>query len=148
MSGKEERMKIRPMEPEDIEAILTIDRKISGVKRALTYKDLFTGLTGGQIDLSFVAETNGQVIGFILALLTYVPERVTEACVIQILGVDPDHWRQGIATKLIQVLSDEARSKGIKMIRVMVDQQDNQLQSLFEHIGFQRGRLIDYSKAV
>jgi len=30
-------VKIRPMEPEDISGILVVDRKISGVQRALTY---------------------------------------------------------------------------------------------------------------
>jgi ribosomal protein S18 acetylase RimI-like enzyme len=148
MGDKEDGVQIRPMEPEDIDAILAVDRKLSGVQRALTYRDLFTGLTGGQIELSFVAETNRQVIGFVLALLTYVPEQVTEACVIQLLGVDPDYWRQGIATKLIEALSGESRSKGIKIVRVMVDQQDSQLQGFFGHLGFRRGRLIDYSRAV
>jgi hypothetical protein len=33
-------VKIRPMEPEDISGILVVDRKISGVQRALTYRDL------------------------------------------------------------------------------------------------------------
>ncbi len=148
MAGKEVSLRIRPMQPEDIDSILAIDRKISGFQRALTYKDLFGGLTGGQIDLSFVAETNSQVIGFVLALLTYVPEQVTEACVIQILGVDPDYRRQGVAAKLIEAMLDESRSRGIKMARVMVDQHDSQLQGFFKHLGFHHGRLIDYSRSV
>ena len=34
------KVKIRPMEPEDIGGILEVDRKINGVERALTYRDL------------------------------------------------------------------------------------------------------------
>jgi hypothetical protein len=36
MAGAKAEVKIRPMEPEDITGILEIDRKISGVKRAIT----------------------------------------------------------------------------------------------------------------
>ena len=91
---RETMIRIRPMEPEDIDSVLAIDRKISGVRRAVTYTDLITGDLGGVLDLSFVAEVNGQVAGFILARRAYVGEPVTEVGLIQILGVDPDYWRQ------------------------------------------------------
>jgi ribosomal protein S18 acetylase RimI-like enzyme len=148
MTDTLEKVQIRPMEPEDIDAIFAIDRKISGVQRAITYKDLIHGVIGGQIDRSFVAEINGQVVGFVLASLTYVAEQVTEACTIQILGIDPDRWRQGIATKLIQALLEKCRSGGIKMVRVIVNEGDSELQGFFKSIGFRRGRLIDYSMEV
>jgi predicted N-acetyltransferase YhbS len=148
MAGKEAKVKIRPMEPEDIDAVLTIDRKISGVQRAITYRDLVRDFLGGQIDLSFVAEAENQVIGFVVAYLTYVAEKVTEACVIQILGVDPDYGRQGIATKLIQAQLDECRSKKIKQVRVMIEERDNQLQSFFKHVGFDRSRYLVYSRTL
>ncbi|MEA3442554.1 MAG: GNAT family N-acetyltransferase [Chloroflexota bacterium] len=148
MTNTQQKVQVRSMEPEDIDAIFAIDRKISGRQRAITYKDLIHGVIGGQIDRSFVAEINGQVIGFVLASLMYVAEQVTEACTIQILGVDPDHWRQGIATKLTRMLLEKCRSDGIKTIRVMVDQNDSELQGFFKSMGFRRGRLIDYSTEV
>ena len=146
MAKTEETLRIRPMEPGDLDAILQIDRKISGSRRAITYG--INEVIGGQFDLSFVSESGDEIIGFIMASVRYVPESVTEACVIQILGVDPDYWRRGIASTLIKELLNTARSKEIKMVRIMVDQQDKQLHSLFEYMGFQRGRLIDYSMEV
>jgi predicted N-acetyltransferase YhbS len=68
MAGKE--VKIRPMEPEDISGILKVDQKISGVARALTYRDLVREALGGQIDMSFVAEVDNQFVGFVMAYLT------------------------------------------------------------------------------
>jgi predicted N-acetyltransferase YhbS len=141
-------VKIRSMEPEDISGILDVDRKISGVARALTYRDLVREALGGQIDMSFVAEVDGQFVGFIMATLTYVREQVSEACVIQIFGVDPKYQRQGIASNLIQALLEKCRSKGIKLVRVMVNDHDSELQSFFKRLGFDRGRYIDYSKTV
>jgi ribosomal protein S18 acetylase RimI-like enzyme len=141
-------VKIRPMEPEDISGILVVDRKISGVQRALTYRDLVQEALGGQIDMSFVAEVDNQFAGFVMAYLTYVREQVSEACIIQIFGVDPQYQRQGIATKLVQALLDKCRSKKIKLIRTMVEERDSELQGFFKRLGFDRGRYIDFSKIV
>jgi len=145
---RENKVRIRPMEPEDIDSVLAIDRKISGVRRAVTYTDLITGDLGGVLDLSFVAEVNGQVTGFILARRAYVGEPVTEVGLIQILGVDPDYWRQGIASKLVNALLDTCQSKRLNAVRIMVNQRDSQLQGLFTHMGFRRGQLIDYTKTL
>jgi ribosomal protein S18 acetylase RimI-like enzyme len=88
------------------------------------------------------------VAGFILARRAYVGEPVTEAGLIQILGVDPDYWRQGIATKLVNALLDTCRSKKLSAVRIIIDERDSQLQGLFEHLGFRRGELIDYTKTL
>lgn len=142
------RVRIRPMEHEDIDSVLAIDRKITGVRRAVTYTDLITGDLGGVLALSVVAEVNGQVAGFILARRAYVGEPVTEAGLIQILGVDPDYWRQGIATKLVDALLDTCRSKKLSAVRIIINERDSQLQGLFDHLGFRRGELIDYTKTL
>ena len=136
------------MEHEDIDAVLAIDRKITGVRRAVTYTDLITGDLGGVLALSFVAEVNGQVAGFILARRAYLGDPVTEVGLVQILGVDPEYWRQGIATKLVNALLDTCRSKGLNAVWIMINQRDSQLQGFFEHLGFRRGELIDYTKTL
>jgi ribosomal protein S18 acetylase RimI-like enzyme len=83
-----------------------------------------------------------------MAYLTYVREQISEACVIQIFGVDPKYQRQGIASKLIQALLDKCRSKKIKLVRVMIDERDSELQGFLKRLGFDRDRYIDYSKTV
>ena len=148
MADAETEVEFRPMKPEDIDGILAVDRKIRGVQRALTYQDSFNEVFGGELNFSFVAEADSQIIGFVLARVASVPEEITQVCLIQIIGVYPDYRHQGIATKLIQAVVDGSGSKGIKMVHVLVDHQDSQLQGLFEHTGFHQGHLIDYFKAV
>lgn len=143
---RENKLRIRPMEPEDIDAVLAIDKKISGVRRAVSYTDLITGDLGGVLDLSFVAEVNGQIVGLILARRAYVGEPVVEVGLIQILGVDPDYQKQGIATKLVESLLETSRAEKLKAIRIMVKENDSQLQAFFARMGFRRGHLIDYTK--
>ncbi len=148
MASAEAQVKVRPMEPEDINGILEVDGKISGVKRALTYRDLVREALGGEVDVSFVAEVGSQFVGFVLAYVTYVREQVSEACVIQIFGVDPEYQRKGVASKLIQALLDRCRAKRIKLVRVMLEERDSELQSFFKRLEFDRGRYIDYSKTL
>lgn len=139
---------IRQMKETDIDSILDIDKKISGLERAFTYENLFDSLIGGEIACSFVAEVEDHVVGFILASVTYVPEEVTGACMIQILGVHPGYRRQGIASRLIGALADICSSKGIREIRVMVDQHDTNLQGLLDTLDFRRGSIVNYSLAL
>ena len=122
---------LRPMEPEDISAVLEIDRKISGKKRAVTYMDLITGNLGGELDLSFVADIQGQVCGFILARRAYIGEPVMEVGLIQILGVDPKYQRQGIATKLVNMMLETSKAKGLNYVRTMLNNRDSLLQEFF-----------------
>ena len=144
----ESKLRIRPMEHEDITAVLAIDRSITGMRRAITYTDLITGDLGKVLDLSIVAEAGGEVVGFILARHAFVGGAFTEAGFIQILGVAPEHWRKGIATKMVNALLERCRSKGLKTVRILVDEEDSQLQNFFSRMDFSRGHLVDYTKTL
>jgi len=135
------------MEHEDIDSILAIDRKITGVRRAVTYTELITGDLGGVLALSIVAEVDGEVHGFILARRAYIGEP-TEVGLIQMLGVDPDYQHQGIATKMVNTFLDTCHSKNLNAVRIMINERDSQLEGLFEHLGFRRGEFIDYTKTL
>jgi len=145
---KKNTVRVRPMEPEDIDSVLAIDRKITGVRRAATYTDLLIGDLGKIPDLSFVAEVNGEVQGFLLARRAYFGEPFTEVGLIQILGVEPDYWRQGIASQLVTALVEASQAKKLNAVRIMVDEKDSQLKALFSHMGFKTGKLIDYTKTL
>lgn len=172
MVSSERRLKVRPMTLEDLDVIFSIDRKIRGMGKAITYAnltteriftidrkasrltrpvsyvDLITGDVAGLLDLGFVAEVEGHVRGFILGRLAHVGEATTEIGVILILGVHPDYWEKGIATELVKAICEKYRSKGIKTARIGIDQRDKDLLAFFEHMGFSVGHLIDYSKTL
>lgn len=145
MATKENDVQIRKMEEADIDAMLEIDKIINGLERAVTYDNLVDSIFGGEIAFSFVAEAGDQVVAFVFATIAYVPEEISKACIIQILGVHPDYRHQGIATKLINALAKTCSSEEISIIRVMVERHDKQLQGLFETLEFRPGNLIDYT---
>jgi GNAT superfamily N-acetyltransferase len=130
------------------ERIFTINRKGSRLTRPVSYVDLITGDISGLLDLGCVAEIDRHVRGFILGRLAHVGEMATEVGVVLILGVHPDYWRKGVARQLVNALCEKYRGKGIKMVRIGIDQRDKDLIFFFESMGFGVGHLIDYSKAL
>ena len=142
----EVKIRVRPMEPMDIDSVLAIDSKITGVRRAATYTDLIIGDLGKIPDLSFVAEVDGEVQGFLLARRDYFGEPFSEDGTIHILGVEPDYQRHGIATQMVNALVEACHEKKLNALRIMIDESDDQLKSLFERLNFRRGKLVDYTK--
>jgi ribosomal protein S18 acetylase RimI-like enzyme len=140
------KIRVRPMEPMDIDSVLAIDSKITGTRRSATYTDLIIGDLGKIPDLSFVAEVDGEVQGFLLARRDYFGEPFSEEGMIHILGVEPDYQRLGVATQMVNALVEACQEKKLNALRIMIDESDDQLKSLFERLGFRRGKLVDYTK--
>lgn len=149
---------IRPMERSDITAVLAIydkirEEKIPGIKRSrltyrgpLTYRQVASTDPGGPLDLSFVAEVNGQVAGFIWGRLAYVGIPVSEVGVIHMLVVDPDFQRRSIASKLVNALLERCRAEGINTVRAVLDERHWELQNYFQSLGFRRSELVIYTR--
>jgi len=146
MSAKESTVNLRRMTRSDIDAVLDIDRKISGGRGLITYRDMVAVDPGGTLDLSFVAEVGGKVIGFILARLTYVGVPFVEIAIIQAIVVDPDYQRQGIASRLVNGLLGHCHAEGINTIRAVLDERNAALKRFFQRLGFRRSELINYAK--
>jgi GNAT superfamily N-acetyltransferase len=170
--SKQDKIEVRPIKPEDIDPILSIDKEIRAAGNVITYRNLtaeyilsagrgkppqkspasyvksLTGDAAPLLNLSFVAEVNGQVRGFILGQVARVRESATEVGIIQMIGVYPDYQRRGIGSRLVSALADKFRSQGIKVMRIGVDYRDKSLLGLVEHAGFGVDRLVVYSMVV
>ena len=155
---KKGEVNIRPMERRDIDTILAIYNKtkrerMPGIKQsriiyrtALTYDEVASTDLGSSLDLSFVSEVNGQVVGFIWGRLAYVGIPVEEVGLIHMLVVDPDYQRRGIARRLVNALGERCQAKGIDAIRVIIDEHDWELGDFFQRLGFHRSELAIYIK--
>ena len=172
MSTGEVDMKVRPVTLEDLDAILAIDRRIRRAGKAVTYAnltterifsidrkvtrrssatsylDLITGDVSELLELGLVAEVEGRVRAFILGGIEHVGKAGSQVGVIRILGVHPDFWRRGIAAHLVNSICEKYRSKGVRRVHVRIDQRDKDLLGFFEHMSFQAGHLIDFTKTL
>jgi ribosomal protein S18 acetylase RimI-like enzyme len=155
-TGKE--VKIRPMERGDIDAMIAVynkirEEKIPGVKRsrlsyrgAMTFEEVDLTNPGGPLDLSLVAEVDGNVVGFIWGRLALVGIPIDEVGIIHMLIVDPDYQKQGIATKLVNAMVKRCHDRGVNTLRAVIDERHWELQNYFQSLGFQRSELVIYTK--
>jgi len=155
---KKGEVNIRPMERRDIDVILAIYNKTKGermsdvkqsriiYRTALTYDEVASTDLGSSLDLSFVSEVNGQVVGFIWGRLAYVGIPVEEVGLIHMLVVDPDYQRRGIARRLVNALGERCQAKGIDAIRAIINERDWELGNFFQSLGFHRSELAIYIK--
>jgi len=144
---------IRPMAYKDIDAVYEIDRKLTGEDRTLTLTEEERAVTLADLltksfDLSFIAESEGHVIGFILASHSWVGEPVINAGLIQAIGILPDFQRQSVGMNLLRELVERSKLKGIKLLRVMLRERDSRLKDFFLGMDFERAPLIVYDKAL
>jgi ribosomal protein S18 acetylase RimI-like enzyme len=143
---KKEDVNIRPMTRSDIHAILILDRKVSEGRGVLSYKDMTAIDPGGPLDLSFVAEVKGKVVGFIIARLAYVMIPLIEVCILQGILVDSDYRGHGIGGKLLDGLLDHCNAEGINTVRAIVPHGNKELRLFVEAHGFRRSPIINYDK--
>ncbi|MDD4875847.1 MAG: GNAT family N-acetyltransferase [Dehalococcoidales bacterium] len=163
MSSSADKIKIRPLGLEDLRAIFLIDKEIRLAGKAVTYanvatEDIFTidrkvnhhkrpvSYIVGLLEFGFVAEIDDIVCGFILGEVIHIGEDAVAVGSVLILGVHPDYRRVGIATELINALCKKYQSKGIKLVRTVIDQRDQELLGFAEHLGFVVDHRVFYSK--
>lgn len=151
---------IRPMERRDIDAVLATytrvrEERISGIKPSrlsyravLTHEQVASTDPGGPLDLSLIAEVNGQGVGFLWGRLAYVGIPVEEVGLIHMLIVDLDYQRRGIAKRLVNALAERCQAKGVNAIRAIIDERDWELGNFFHGLGFNRSELAIYLKTL
>jgi len=136
----------RRMTRSDIDAILVLVNKTTQVKTHVTYRELAANDPGGPLDLSLVAEAKGQIIGFIMARLEYVYIPFVEVCLVHAVVVDREYQRRHIGSALINELSSHCHLQNINTIRTLVRQDDDELRSFIQHLGFHRSNIINWDK--
>jgi len=136
----------RRMTRSDIDAILVLVNKTTQVKTHVTYRELAANDPGGPLDLSLVAEAKGQIIGFIMARLEYVYIPFVEVCLVHAVLVDPEYQRRHIGAALIKELSSHCHLQNINTIRTLVRQDDDELRSFIEHLGFHPSNISNWDK--
>ena len=137
---------IRLMREDDWASIIEVDRNITGKDRTPSWPQRASShLRTYYPPLSFVAEVEGRVVGFILADIRGAEYALPLGGWIDSVGVDPEYQERGIGRKLIESCIEECHLKGIKA-RLMIKESDQHLQKFLVSIGFQRGEFTEFVK--
>ena len=138
---------IRRMERRDIGAVLALNRQYGGKQSLITYKEMVATEPAEPLDFSFVSEAEGEIIGFVLARMSYLGAPFTgEVCVIHGMVVAPEYQRLGIGSALIDELLSYCYDEGVNTARAFVEDTDKRLKRFVERLGFHRSPVISYDK--
>ncbi len=136
---------IRPISNADKDAILQIDKAVSGKERISYIEGKFFRATEdkGQLLNSLVAEYEGQVVGFVMGEI-YLGEFgiPADTAAIDTIGVHPEFQRKGIAHLLLDEYKSHARAAGVSRLHTLVEWNDWQLIHFFDSAGFSPAKTL------
>jgi GNAT superfamily N-acetyltransferase len=104
------------------------------------------GFCRGYLDSTWVAEVGGRPVGFIVVIF----DRAARSADIEMLAVDPDHQRQGIATALMDFAFDRMRAAGVRVVAVGTggDPGHAPARRAYERAGFTALPLVRYYRTL
>jgi len=134
----EDRIVVRGLRPEDLEAVIALDAKNVGRSREEYFKvKLQQNLAETGIKVSLAAESDGCFAGFLLARVFYGEFGTLEpVAVLDTLGVRPELQGRGIGRALVRQLHTNLLGLGVTRLRTEVDWDDQPLLRFFHHEGF------------
>ncbi|SMO76083.1 GNAT family N-acetyltransferase [Melghirimyces algeriensis] len=123
-------MNLRSFQLSDIYAVTSIWKlTASRRKEQETIKVLSKQLVCDR-DLVLVAEIGDQVVGAIVGSVK------KDTGYFYCLAVHPDYQGCGIGRSLTQLLEKRFRSKGVRRMKVMVDEGTEKLYPFYQHLGY------------
>ncbi len=130
---------VRTLAPGDRDAVIDIDGRVMGRRRTeFLEAKLRQAATDTGIAVSLVAETDGAVVGFLLARVYYGEFGITErVAVLDVLGVHPDFTGRGVGGALVDQLRTNLLGLGIRTLRTEVAWDDFDLIAFFHHERFE-----------
>ena len=139
-------LRIREMTDIDMAAMIEIDKKITGKDRISSWpQKVSSHFKTYYPPLSFVAEVEGRVVGFIIGVVMGAEYSLPLSGWINIIGVDPGYQGKGIGKMLAKSFIEACHKRGIKA-RLMVRQSDEPLKRMLQSLGFEQGELVDFVK--
>jgi ribosomal protein S18 acetylase RimI-like enzyme len=125
-------MLIRHLQEEDYHHIITVMDDWWGGRAMseMLAKLFFTHFR----DTSFIAEEDGEIIGFLIGFLS---QTYPDEAYVHFLGVHPNHRKQRVALTLYEHFFDAVRQRGRRTVRLITSTVNKQSIAFHTHIGFE-----------
>lgn len=138
---------IRPATEADIDRIVDLDTRITGMPKREYWQGLFQRYGGqGAEGFLLVAMRDDTFLGFITGEIRAWEFGSPPCGWIFALGVEPGLRLEGIGTKLFDVLCDCFRKAGVTKIRTMIARDAQLVMSYFRSLGLRAGPFIELEK--
>ena len=133
-----DRVPVHSMREADLDAVIRIDRRVTGRDRRAYFERLHNiAQRGSGVRLSLVAELNGDAAGFIMARVDFGEFGHTAAeAVMDTLGVDPGYQGRGAGQALMSQLMANLGALQVETVRTVIDWDDVNLAGYLSAVGF------------
>ena len=129
---------VRALRPADLEAVVEIDRRITGRPRRVFFERRLQAALADPAGFIVVAvETDGAFAGYAIARLQngeFGDDR--RVAVLDVIGVAPDHQQEGVGTLLLNGIVTRMKRRDLHELRTQVDWRDQQVIRFFAAGGF------------
>jgi len=137
---------IRRMTDEDLPKVNEISHSLFGKERVSTWPQAAAvHWKEHRPTLNFVADHDGQVVGFLLGGIRRARRMIPLAGWIDVMGIHPDYQRKGIGRGLVEAFTEECKKSGAA-ISVAIKKNDKPLKKFFAKMGFRDSELLILEK--
>jgi ribosomal protein S18 acetylase RimI-like enzyme len=139
---------VRRLAKKDAAAIGRIDTAISQEISGLDYKRIVEEELKRETDASFVAEIDGELVGYMISYITHGSFGLDRCAWIAMFGVDPKCMGRGIGKRLAEEIFKHFKKKKIKNVFTSVRWDSTDLLSFFKALGFDRSVCVNLQKTL
>ena len=137
---------IRPVNEMDADDIVHIDEKISGKYRPGHWENQITYYIQRDTELALVAETEGEVVGFMFGdLRGWEFGFENPVGWVEVIGVHPDHRKKNIGRSLAERLFKAFKDRGAAKVLTLVDSNHEGIANFMKTLGLAASTITVYS---
>ncbi len=130
-------VRIRALDELDLNGIVRIDEKITGIYRPDIWEQRVMFYTRRDPGASQVAESGGKVVGFMLGDCRAGEFGLEEPSGwIERFGIDPDHRGKDLGRRMFDAICAHFKAEGATSVRTLVDRTDEPVAGFLKAIGF------------
>ena len=145
MTNQPAALHLRPAAPDDLAAIIALDREVTGLEKPEYWRDLYSRYGGRDDDRCcfLVAAIGGQVEGFVIGEVRAWEFGSPPCGWIFAIQVRPRCRLGGVGTRLFEAVRDRFRAAGVDRLRTMLARDNNLILSFFRSQGMMAGPFVE-----
>lgn len=141
-----ENLLIRRLEARDADDISRIQEAITKGPGTIDYQRVVEAEADKEDRVSFVAELDGKVAGYMITYVIYGGFGLEKSAWIGLFGVDPRYMGRGIGKMMAREALGAFKKIGIRNVFTSVKWDSTDLLSFFKSLGFSRCDFINLEK--
>ncbi|MBW7949462.1 MAG: GNAT family N-acetyltransferase [Pseudorhodoplanes sp.] len=145
-----DRIPVRAMAEKDLQALVAIDRRITGRDRTEYYRrKVDEALHESGVRVSLVAEIDGVPVGFVMARVDLGEfGHIATTAVMDTIGVDTEYRDRGVGRALLSQLLINLATLRVERILTNLEWRDHELLGFLDRCGFQTSQELGFDRAI